>query len=134
MKSARDGEAACGQGGQRRGVIDERFRKRERITRSFEIQRLQRSGRRRSTEHFVVLTAANDLGFSRLGVIASRKTGKAVRRNRIKRLAREFFRKNKALIGAGLDILIIARKGAHLLSFREAEEELKRCFGRRGSK
>lgn len=44
----------------------------------------------------------------RLGVIASRKVGNAVARNRCKRLLRELFRRNKAAFPAGFDILLVA--------------------------
>jgi len=60
---------------------------------------------------FLVLYRTNCLDVARLGLIVSKKCEKrAVARNRIKRLIRESFRKNKSLI-AGLDVVIIARKG-----------------------
>ncbi len=40
-----------------------------------------------------VLVAPNDAGIARLGIVASRKLGDAVRRNRAKRLIREVFRR-----------------------------------------
>lgn len=67
--------------------------------------------KRSSTAMLLVLSRLNDLGFARLGLIVSKKCEKrAVGRNRLKRLVRESFRNNQELI-AGLDIIVIARKG-----------------------
>ena len=52
----------------------------------------------------------------RLGVVASKKTGGAVVRNRSKRLLREAFRLRNELFPAGIDLVIIAKPGASDLS------------------
>jgi len=59
-----------------------------------------------------------------LGVTVGKKTGKAVKRNRVKRLIREFFRLNKVCFPQGYDIVIIAKKNASYLDLRRTEEEL----------
>ncbi len=46
-----------------------------------------------------------------MGVTVSRKVGKAVVRNRVKRLCREAFRRNAAQLPDGLDVVLIARHG-----------------------
>ena len=45
---------------------------------------------------------------SRLGIVAPRRLGKAVRRNHSKRQVREFFRHYKPL--AGLDLVVLPRR------------------------
>lgn len=57
---------------------------------------------------FTAVVRPNGLGRNRLGVTATRKVGKAVIRNRFKRLAREFFRLHQSMWPQGLDVLLIA--------------------------
>lgn len=45
-----------------------------------------------------------------MGMAVSRKVGKAVTRNRVKRLLREFFRLHRALLPEHLDIVAVAKK------------------------
>ena len=98
--------------------------KRERLLNRSDFVNLNRSGQRRKTEHFVVLLKPNGLGIRRVGVTATRKTANAVRRNRIKRLVREFFRLNKARLPQGHDFVFIARKDASHLTLKALTEEL----------
>jgi len=51
--------------------------------------------------------AKNDVGYPRFAVSVSKKYGKAVKRNYIKRIAREVFRLNQYEIPAGYDYLLI---------------------------
>lgn len=59
--------------------------------------------------HFLVLAAWGVEGaLGRLGVVASKKVGCAVRRNRAKRLVREAFRKLESESLRGVDLVVIA--------------------------
>ena len=57
----------------------------------------------------VVRVLLNDLGRPRLGIAAPRRYGRAIRRNRFKRLVREAFRALQGELGA-VDLLVSPRK------------------------
>jgi len=71
-----------------------------------------------------VILKENGLGITRLGLTVSRKTGNAVKRNRVKRLIREFFRLNDTYFPQGYDIVITAKKDASYLDLRKIKNEL----------
>ncbi len=100
------------------------FSKKERLLNRSDFVNLNRSGKRYQTEHFVVLLKPNGLGIRRLGITVTKKTAKAVNRNRIKRLIREFFRLNKRRLPQAHDFVIIARKDASGLNLKMVTEEL----------
>ena len=100
------------------------FSKKERLLKRREFLNLHRFGDRHYTKHFICILKQNGLHIKRLGVTASKKTGSAVIRNRIKRLIREFFRLNKGFLPEGYDILIIAKKNAINCDLWTIEEEI----------
>jgi ribonuclease P protein component len=89
--------------------MNERLTPLERIRRKSDFASLYRDGGRLRARLFTLVFLKNDLGRSRLAVVASRKVGSAVVRNRVKRRFRELFRRNKALLKEPLDLLVIAR-------------------------
>ena len=64
----------------------------------------------------------------RFGIIASRRVGNAVKRNRGKRLLREIFRAHEANLPNRLDLVIVLRKGYDKYAFADLEQAfLKGC-------
>lgn len=76
------------------------------------------------TPHFLVYVLRNSVSWCRLGLTVSRKVGNSPQRNRVKRLLREFFRRELQHLHQGRDFSIIARPGASLLTFDQVVEEL----------
>ena len=82
-----------------------------RIRKQAEYSACYERGRRYHTEHFLVFVRPRENGAcTRMGMAVSRKVGKAVTRNRVKRLLREFFRLHRALLPEHLDIVAVAKK------------------------
>lgn len=101
------------------------FGKEERLRRHHEFKRAMRKGESRDTDHFTVFILPNQINTRRLGITASRKVGAATRRNRIKRLLREFFRLHKPCLPPSSDILFVVKPGADQVNYPGLCEELK---------
>ncbi|GBC78634.1 Ribonuclease P protein component [bacterium HR08] len=109
---------------------DERFRKSERLRRRRDFLKVYAEGARYSSRLFTIFARANDQPVSRLGITVSRKIGKAVRRNRAKRLIREVFRKNKARLPRPLDLVVNVKEAIREADYRTVEAEFLRLIER----
>ncbi|MEO7329456.1 MAG: ribonuclease P protein component [Minicystis sp.] len=96
----------------------------QRIRKRADFVRIQDSSARVSTRHLLLLFALRVQGPARLGVVASKKVGNAVLRNRCKRLVREAFRRHPDLFPPSLDVVIVVRPGTHVLPQAELDREI----------
>jgi ribonuclease P protein component len=111
----------------------ESFSKARRVRRRGEFQRVFNRGVRVQSRFFTLLVMPGATPTSRLGLVASRKLGGAVERNRAKRLIRELFR--RTVKGAGepaLDAVVIPRRDLFEASFATLSEDFASLW-RRGS-
>ena len=94
---------------------------------------MSRDAARAASSNFVVLAARRPPELHgegpRLGITVTRRVGKAVIRNRVKRQVRECFRRRRALLDDGLDVVVIARAGAAGLLAPGVEVELGSLLG-----
>src|SRR5512145_3105313 len=107
---------------------EEKFPKSARLRKRSEFLTLSRTGSKIHSAHFVIISGNNDRGETRLGITVSSKVGNAVVRNRIKRSLREFFRRRRGDLGAGVDFLVIARTSAACMSGSDIAAELSRSL------
>jgi ribonuclease P protein component len=96
-----------------------------------EFAAVQGSGRKLHTDSFLVFvrpTSRRDASEApaRLGVTVSKKVGKAVTRNRVKRLVREAFRRRRACFPRGLDVVFVAKRAVGEVTFERVVGEIEK--------
>ena len=92
--------------------------KKMRLDNSLDFSNCFLRGKRTSTHAFMIHYLENDLEYGRLGIrVAKKKIKKAVERNRIKRIAREVFRKGNF---KGIDMVLVLRN--------EKKFEYEKCY------
>lgn len=86
------------------------------------------AGRKAVTPYLIVIaTPAKEQSPSRLGIIASKKVGNAVMRNKAKRRIRESFRQLTKTID-GWDFVVIARAQAAVVPYSVVDYHLKKAL------
>jgi ribonuclease P protein component len=83
-----------------------------RLTNSNDIKRVRRQGTSYAHPLVVLITAPNQHGLNRFGIIAGRAVGKAVCRNRAKRRLRAAVNELSPRLEPGWDAVLIARTGS----------------------
>ncbi len=81
-----------------------------RLKKNVEFQRIYRKGSYIATKTLVAYIKPNNLKETRIGVTVSKKYGKSVKRNRIRRLITESYRLLRDKVKPGYDIVFVARK------------------------
>jgi len=104
------------------------FPKENRLRTRRDFQRVYRQGRLLQGRYFRIFYLERR-GPPRLGLTVSRKLGKAVARNRAKRVIREAFRLNKDLF-ENIELVVHPRAAAMELSKRELRAQFLRAAAR----
>lgn len=90
---------------------DEKFGKHEHILKTGDFAKVYKKGRAARGELFFVHYLANGLDHSRIGFsIGSARVSRATRRNRVRRILREVYRRNKKGFKPGFDLVVVVKK------------------------
>lgn len=104
----------------------------ERLRQSADFERVRAKGRTCPAGRLLLQVAPNQLSHVRFGVITSKRLGKAVRRNRVRRLVREAIRTLCPRIFGGYDLVIVARSTIVDASLGEVKQALEGVLSRAG--
>lgn len=111
-------------------MSDERFPRHERLRKRIEFKKADKNKiARLVTRNLIILAAPNPHSHARIGITVSRKIGGAVKRNRVKRLLREVYRRNKQLFPDGYDYILIAKRHETSLVYMDLFQEIARALG-----
>jgi ribonuclease P protein component len=106
-------------------------RKRRRLSRSGDFDRVYRDGTSTATRYLVLYSfprGEGETGDVRLGVSVSRKVGGAVERNRVKRALREGFWSLAEELPADHDFVLVARPEVGALVADDGTGAVRRCI------
>ncbi|MDH5762903.1 MAG: ribonuclease P protein component [Nitrospinota bacterium] len=110
-------------------MADQSFAKNERLLARSEFKQVLDRGRKETVDRTCTLFfLPNHLDRKRLGIIASKKIGNAVNRNRAKRKIREVFRRHKHLGERGMDIVVISARKLVNLPYDVLERKLTKTL------
>jgi ribonuclease P protein component len=113
-----------------------RFRPRQHIRRPADFAAVRNEGRRHFGTAFIFSHRRRSpeprLDLPRFAIVASRKVGPAVTRNRLKRCLREIFREHQRMFPDGVDIVIVLRPGGAGWAFADLEREFLRLARKAG--
>ena len=102
----------------------------QRLRRKADFDTVYAKGRRVPGRFFIGYYLLHESGPLRFGVVASRRVGGAIRRNRAKRRLREVFRRNEPREAVAADVVLIARNAIIEASFQDIERTYIRGVGR----
>lgn len=103
-----------------------------RLQRRDDFARLRRHGRVQRHPFLIMSVTPNSLPHNRYGFIVSKQIGKAVVRNRVRRLLREAARQADTRLHEGYDIAFIARRHIVGQPFTAVKQAVQRCLSDAG--
>lgn len=94
------------------------------LSKNIEFKKVFLKGERIKTKNLIIFILENNYRYNRLGLIVKKEIGKAVVRNKIRRLLKEAFRNIDKKIYQGYDIIILVKKNAVKLDYFNFCDEL----------
>jgi ribonuclease P protein component len=103
------------------------------LSRRGDFKKVFELGSKFPSKYLVIYARPSGLSFSRLGLSVSKKIGKAVVRNRIRRLLREALKKQLMIKSVRYDFVLVARSASVQASLADLNEEIARVFAGLGN-
>ena len=113
--------------------MSEAIPKATRLAKRQEFLRVYETGRKLFSRYCVLFYAPNELSWSRIGITATKKLGKANVRNRLKRWTREVYRRQReplSLDERGVDLVVNVKPNAAEANFHDFRQDLERVLQR----
>lgn len=95
------------------------------IRKNTEFLRLYKRGKFFVGKNIVLYVYKNKMNLNRIGITASKKFGKSVKRNRMRRLIKENYRYYEPFVNTGYDIVFVARSNEKTPEFLDIKKEMK---------
>ena len=108
------------------------MRRKYRLRRNNDFQQVRQHGKFNASPLMVLAFLRNELDHSRFGFVVSKRLGKAVQRNKIKRRMREATRLRIPQIKPGFDLVLIARQPIREANYTEIEQSLQHLLKKSG--
>lgn len=106
--------------------------KKYRINKKKDYNNIYRTGKKLPGKYMVMLLASSEKGSNRYGIIASKKVGNAVKRNRAKRRIRSIINEHRNELKNNYDVVIIARPLINNASYKVIDHEFMRMMKKAG--
>lgn len=98
------------------------------LNENYLFRRMYRSGKSAVDAYIAVYYKRNRLQVNRLGITATKKIGKAVERNRARRIIKEAYRLCEDELPRRTDYVIVARRKAVFAKTQDIQHSLRRLF------